>query len=195
MPRSGEAARERLRDAALALYRDQGYEQTTTAEIAARAGVNHRTFFRHFPDKREVLFMGEKELHDALVHALSEAPSTLAPLAALMTAFIASAHVLEDNRESGITRLRLIAETPALRERDLAKGAMLTESLSQGLAQRGESPRVAGVAAAVGWATFHEAASNWIADSDTPLEQHLRSAFSTLADLASSHELVTTPLP
>ena len=67
MPRSGEQARRRLQQAALELYRAQGYDRTTTAEIAAQAGVTERTFFRHFADKREVLFDGEAVLRDILV--------------------------------------------------------------------------------------------------------------------------------
>lgn len=185
MPRSGEQARARLRDAALELYLERGYDGTTTADIAARAGVNHRTFFRHFLDKREVLFAGESNLREALDQSLSTAHADLTPIPALLSAFVASAHVLEDNRDPGIARLRLIAATPALQERDLAKGAMLTASLAAALERRGEPPHVAGVAAAVGWATFHEAASNWIADPSQSLEQHLRSTFRTLASLTN----------
>lgn len=186
MPRSGDEARNRLRDAALALYLERGYDATTTANIAERAGVNHRTFFRHFPDKREVLFSGESDLREALEHSLTMVPAGVDPLQALLRAFIASAHVLEDNRETGMARLRLIAATPALRERDLAKGVMITDSLAIALTNRGESSQVARVAAAVGWVTFHEAAANWIAEPVHPLEHHIRSAFNTLESLSAS---------
>ena len=80
MPRSGEEARRRLQQAALELFCERGYEQTTTSEIAARAGVTERTFFRHFPDKREVLFDGQITLRAALMDAVAEAPETLQPL-------------------------------------------------------------------------------------------------------------------
>jgi AcrR family transcriptional regulator len=185
MPRSGDEARKRLHDAALALYLERGYDATTTANIAERAGVNHRTFFRHFPDKREVLFSGESDLREALELSLTTVPAGVGPLQALLRAFIASAHVLEDNRESGMARLRLIAATPALRERDLAKAAMITDSLAGALTKRGESSHVAHVAAAVGWATFHEAATNWIAEPGHSLEDHLRTAFNTLERLSA----------
>ena len=79
MPRSGAEARRRLREAALELYRERGFDQTTAAEIAERAGVNERTFFRHFPDKREVLFDGEADLRAALARAVTEAPAELTP--------------------------------------------------------------------------------------------------------------------
>ena len=80
MPRDGSHARARLRAAALALYRERGYDETTTAQIAARAEVSERTYFRHFADKREVLFDGEAELRAILVDAVAAAPDGLAPL-------------------------------------------------------------------------------------------------------------------
>lgn len=73
MPRSGAEARSRLKQAALELYRENGFDKTTTAEIAARAGVTERTFFRHFPDKREVLFDGEADLREDLTKSVAEA--------------------------------------------------------------------------------------------------------------------------
>src|ERR1700684_1766734 len=87
MPRSGKDGRRRLRAAALELYRDRGSDHTTTAEIAARAGVTERTYFRHFPDKREVLFDGEADLQTALVEAVADAPA-LPPLPMLLHAFL-----------------------------------------------------------------------------------------------------------
>jgi AcrR family transcriptional regulator len=87
MPRSGEPARQRLQQAAIELFCERGYDQTTTAEIAARAGVTERTFFRHFPDKREVLFDGQTKLREALTRAIAKAPATLQPLEVLYWAF------------------------------------------------------------------------------------------------------------
>ncbi len=121
VPRSGAEARRRLQQAALELYQERGFDQTTTAEIAARAGVNERTFFRHFPDKREVLFDGEADLRAALMHEVAEAPEGLAPLDVLLHAFRIAGRILEENRPFSEPRLAIIAVTPALRERDLAK--------------------------------------------------------------------------
>ncbi|MFG2395727.1 TetR/AcrR family transcriptional regulator [Streptomyces lydicus] len=87
MPRSGAEARRRLQQAALELYRERGFDQTTTAEIAARAGVNEGTFFRHFPDKREVLFDGEADLRAALMQEVTDALDGLRPLDILLCAF------------------------------------------------------------------------------------------------------------
>ncbi len=165
VPRSGAEARRRLQQAALELYRERGFDRTTTAEIAARAGVNERTFFRHFPDKREVLFDGEADLRAALTREVAAAPADLPPLAVLLRAFRKAARILEDNRPFAEPRLALIAETPALRERDLAKGAAVSEALAEALRGRGVPDRKADLAARTGWAAFHHAAQAWIDDS------------------------------
>ena len=87
MPRSGADARHRLQLAALELFKKNGFETTTAAGIAAQAGVTERTFFRHFADKREVLFDGEDAFREALVEGVREAPAQLAPMAALLSSF------------------------------------------------------------------------------------------------------------
>ncbi|MEU5092016.1 TetR family transcriptional regulator [Streptomyces sp. NPDC021356] len=185
MPRSGAEARRRLQQAALELYRERGFDQTTTAEIAARAGVNERTFFRHFPDKREVLFDGEADLRAALVRAVAEAPEELQPLDALLRAFRTAGRILEENRPFSEPRLAVIAVTPALRERDLAKAASLTDALAEALRQRGVAGRLAGLAAQTGWAAFHHAAQAWIDDPAQSLDAHLLRAFDDLRALSA----------
>jgi AcrR family transcriptional regulator len=180
MPRSGAEARRRLQQAALELYRERGFDQTTTAGIAARAGVNERTFFRHFPDKREVLFDGEADLRAALTQAVAEAPDGLQPLETLLCALRKVEPILEDNRPFAEPRLQVIAETPALRERDLAKAASLTAAVAQALRERGVAERVAGLAAQTGWAAFHYAAQAWIDDPAQSLDAHLLQAFDDL---------------
>jgi len=79
MPRNGEEVRKRLQWAALELFRERGYEETTAAEIGAKAGVTERTFFRHFSDKREVLFDGGAAFIEAVTVAVREGPKTLGP--------------------------------------------------------------------------------------------------------------------
>lgn len=184
MPRSGADARRRLQEAALELYGERGFDQTTTAEIAARAGVNERTFFRHFPDKREVLFAGESELRAALMDEVAAAPEGLRPLEVLLWAFQRAGRVLEENRPFTEPRLAIIARTPALRERDLAKGAFLTRAVAQALRERGVPERMADLAAHTGWAAFHHAAESWVADPSQGLGAHLRRAFEDLRALA-----------
>ena len=186
MPRSGAEARRRLQQAALELYRERGFEQTTTAEIAARAGVNERTYFRHFPDKREVLFDGEADLRAELMQAVTEAPDGLQPLEILLCAFRKAGRILEENRPFSEPRLEVIAATPALRERELAKAASLTDAVAEALRQRGVAGRLASLAAQAGWATFHQAAQSWIDDPSQSLDAHLSRAFDDLRALSST---------
>ena len=186
MPRSGAEARRRLQRAALELYRERGFDQTTTAEIAARAGVNERTFFRHFPDKREVLFDGEADLRAALTLEVSDAPDGLQPLEILLRAFRRAARILEENRPFSEPRLEVIAATPALRERELAKHASLIDAVAEALRHRDVPKRLADLAAQTGWAAFHHAAEAWIEDSSQSLDAHLHQAFDDLHALSAT---------
>lgn len=185
VPRSGAEARAGLQRAALELYVERGYEATTTAEIAERAGLNHRTFFRHFVDKREVLFDGQDGLLDELAQSVADAPAHLSSLEMLLRAFSASAHVLEGRADQAKPRMRLIASTPALFERDLAKGAAIADALAQALTARGEPRDTAQFVATLGWATFHHAAAKWTHDLDHPLSEYLTEAFADLARVAA----------
>ncbi|GAB2830091.1 TetR family transcriptional regulator [Actinoallomurus bryophytorum] len=168
------------------LYRERGFDQTTTAEIAARAGVNERTFFRHFPDKREVLFDGQAAVRAALVEAVAESPDGLRPFEILLCAFRKAGRILEENRPFSEPRLEVIAVTPALRERELAKAASLTEALTQALRQRDVDDRLAGLAAQTGWAVFHQAVQAWIDDPSHSLDAHLSRTFEDLRTLSAA---------
>ena len=154
MPRNGEPARQRLQQAAVELFGERGYDQTTTAEIAARAGVTERTFFRHFPDKREALFDGQAKLRTALTGAIAAAPAKLPFMEILSRAFRLVVPMLEANRPFALPRQAVIASSPALQERELAKEAALAESLAVALRQRGVDERLAALAARTGMATF-----------------------------------------
>jgi AcrR family transcriptional regulator len=186
VPRSGAEARRRLQQAALELYRERGFDQTTAAEIAARAGVNERTFFRHFPDKREVLFDGEDDLRAALTRAVVEAPAGLEPFETLLCAFRESARNLEDNRPFAEPRWKIIAVTPALRERELAKHASLTDAVAEALRQRGADDRLADLAARSGWAAYQHAVHAWMDDPTQRLDAHLLQAFDDLRALSTT---------
>ncbi|MFD2420027.1 TetR/AcrR family transcriptional regulator [Amycolatopsis pigmentata] len=186
MPRSGAEARRRLRQAALELYRERGFDQTTAAEIATRAGVNERTFFRHFPDKREVLFDGEADLRAGLMRAVIEAPERLEPFEVLLCAFRKSARNLEESRPFSEPRWKIIAVTPALRERELAKHAWLTEAVAEALRQRGAGAGLADLAARTGWAAYQHAVQAWIDDPSKSLDAHLIRAFDNLHALSAT---------
>ena len=114
-------ARGRLEQAALELYVERGYEQTTVAEIAERAGLTERTFFRHFADKREVLFAGAGALQELLVTAVVGAPDAVAPLEAVAAALEAAGALLQERREYSRRRQSVIDANPALQERELIK--------------------------------------------------------------------------
>jgi AcrR family transcriptional regulator len=184
MPRNGEEARRRLREATLALFLERGYDATTTAEIAARAGVTERTFFRHFPDKREALFDGEEAFRDVLVAGVLAAPEALGPLDALMSGFRSVAPMGEANRASAGPRHRLFAETPALQERVLTKQAALTTALAGALRGRGVEDGAAALAAQLGMAVFSHAAAALTADPTARVEDALAESLAVLRGLA-----------
>ena len=184
MPRSGEDARRRLRQATLELFGERGYDATTTAEIAARAGVTERTFFRHFPDKREALFDGEEAFRDALTDAVDGAPEGLAALDALLCAFRSVEPIIGHNRPFAERRQEIIARTPALQERVLTKTANLVGALSAALGRRGFDHGLATLAAQVGMAAFGYAVQAWFDDPGPGLDTHLRRAFDALHHLS-----------
>ena len=181
MPRSGEEVRRRLQIAALTLYGKQGYDATTAAEIAAEAGVTERTFFRHFPDKREVLFDGD--LSAALAQAIADVPDATAPLAVLRQAFRAMAPLVERNRPFVEPRSKIIAGAPALRERELAKLASLRDAAAEALTARGIADRRAMLAAAVAMAALGQAMREWTSDAEGVFDSLLTQAFDDLSEL------------
>src|SRR5579885_730385 len=111
-------ARGRLEQAALALYAERGYESTTVAEIAARAGLTERTFFRHFADKREVLFWGTVALQEILVDSVAAAPAGTAPIDVIATALEKAAAMLQERRDGALRRQAIIAGHAELQERE-----------------------------------------------------------------------------
>ncbi len=186
MPRSRDDARRRLQEAALELFRERGYDATTASEIAARAGVTERTFFRHFPDKREVFFDGEEAFRTALRDAVAAAPAELDAMGALLWAFRSVEQILVDNRPLTEPRHAVIAQTPALQERVLTKTAGLINALAEALRARGVEKRSAALAAQVGMAAFGHAAGAWFDDPTVTLEAHLTRAFDALHGLSAA---------
>ena len=177
----------RLREAAMALYTERGYDGTTVAEIADRAGVTARTFFRHFADKREVLFAGSEMLEHQMVKALREAPPTATPMEAVVAGVLASAEFFDDiRREYSRRRAAVIASTPELRERELIKMASLTSGLTNALLDRGVDQDVAALAAETGVAVFRVSFERWIAaPDDVPITDVIRSTLKTLSRLTA----------
>lgn len=158
-------ARGRLVAAAMELYAERGFEQTTAQEVAERAGVTERTFFRHFADKREVLFSGSPLLQDLIVTAIAEAPSEIEPVAVVGVA-MESAKVYFD-RDQARRRNVLIVANPSLHERELLKLANLTLAVAQALRDRGTADTPARLAAEAGVTAFKIGFEVWIADDCT----------------------------
>jgi AcrR family transcriptional regulator len=162
MPRWEANARERLVLAALDLFAEHGYENTTVIEIAERAGVTKSTFFRHFRDKREVLFSRET-MSTVLVDAIAAAPADAAPLEIVASAIEAagSEFLTPARRALGARRHAVIAANPELQEREALKRLALTADMVEALEQRGIDPMTARVAGELGSLAFTIAYDRW----------------------------------
>ena len=185
MPRDGQQVRRRLQLAALDLYGEHGYDRTTAADIAAHAGVTERTFFRHFPDKREVLFEGEAAFVAALTSAISNAPSALGPWETLLRAFRAVEPLFIENRALSEPRRRIIAKSPALQERQSGKVKALVAALALALCERGVPAHQADLAAQMGMAALNHAFATWIDEGSGDLGDQILRAFREVHGLSS----------
>jgi AcrR family transcriptional regulator len=161
-------ARGRLAKAAMALYAEQGFDRTTVAEIAARAGLTERTFFRHFADKREVLFYGTEMLRDLLVRAVTDAPASATAMDAVGAAFAAAGTVLQENPERVRLRDAIVSANAELRERELIKLAALASAVAGALRDRGIREPAATLAAETGVAVFKISFARWISEPGQP---------------------------
>jgi AcrR family transcriptional regulator len=167
MVRWEPGAPERLRAAALELFAEAGYEQATVAQIAHRAGVTERTFYRYFSDKREVLFAGSAELQRRMVDAVTAAAPTADParLVAITLDALASAFPAQ-RREFARWRNAVLTAEPALQERELLKLASLKQALAVALTAHGVEGVTAAVAAESAIGIFHVGFAHWIADGE-----------------------------
>lgn len=160
-------ARERFVLAALDLFAEQGYDDTAVAQIAERAGLTKTTFFRHFRDKREVLFAGQDVHRQLLADGVARAPvdaTTWEAVTAGLDALTGS--FTPEQREFGPRLLRVVAENEELRERAVFKRASLAEAMTEALRERGVPEPAAGVAADLGIRAFHTAFALWCAAAD-----------------------------
>jgi AcrR family transcriptional regulator len=154
--------------AALDLFAERGFEQTTAGDIAASAGVTERTFFRHFADKREVLFDGSAILQGTVHDAILAAPGELTALEAALAGMAAGGGLLQERREFAVIRSRIVAANPSLRERELLKLAAMTESTAEALRSRGVTEPAASLAAHSAVSVFHVSFAYWITAEDPP---------------------------
>jgi AcrR family transcriptional regulator len=179
-------ARGRLAQAAMELYSERGFEQTTVAEIAQRAGLTERTFFRHFADKREVLFAGADALQEELVGALGRAPHALAPIDAVGKALESVAAFLPERPDLSRRRQAIIDANPELQERERIKLASLATAAADALERRGVPGSAATLAAEMGIAVFRVAFGRWISDpNERDLARVIRESLDELKAVSS----------
>jgi AcrR family transcriptional regulator len=156
----------RLMKAAITLFAEQGYEETTVAEIAERAGLTKRTFFRYFSDKREVLFSGSEELVRLWLEAVAAAPTEATPLAVVTAGFDPVAEMFNQRYDFAGIRSRIIEANPELKERELIKLQTLAGAIKSALIERGVADNAAILAAQAGVTVFHVAFASWVQQDD-----------------------------
>ena len=182
MSRWAPNARERLENAALDLFVENGYEETTVAQIADRAGMNRATFFRHFADKREVLFGGEDVLAGLFGDGIRAAPPGATLTECLQAALAAAGVAMTPQLRAAAARRRLVvAVNSELQERGLLKHARIARSTSAALRMRGADELTARLGAEVGLLAFSIAVERWLgADHDEPFPLHAAAALRDL---------------
>ena len=169
MPRWEPNARERLELAALELYATRGYDHTTIGDVAAHAGVTSRTYFRYFPDKREVLFGGADGLRDRIARSLRDAPAGMPPLAAALHAMSACEDLYHVSKHEYLRRRdAIIGTSDELQEREARKLASIAAVVAGGLVERGSDPDSARLVADLALVAFKQAARLWMDDPATP---------------------------
>ncbi|OZM81570.1 TetR/AcrR family transcriptional regulator [Pseudonocardia sp. MH-G8] len=191
MGRWKPGARERLEQAALDLFLEQGFTETTVPQITARAGLTTRTFFRHFADKREVLFAGEESVPEHVARLMAEVPPSLGPMELIVEALPPTAVEIVEGRSLDylLRRRAAIDAEPALHERELRKFSLMSQALEQGFRDRGVDDLTAQLAAEIAVTTFRIAVTRWI---DRHGEPDL--ATTMIQTLAAMRHLTNTPI-
>ncbi|PPJ31690.1 TetR family transcriptional regulator [Nocardia nova] len=184
MGRWEPGARERLVVAAVDLFTEQGYDATTVAQIAERAGVTKSTFFRHFPDKRELLVAGQETLSRLLAEGIAEAPERATPLEAVAAGLErASAAMGPMNRELAPRLTAAVAASAELQERDALKSVGLAAAMTEALIARGVPDPTAALASELGVLAFKRGFAEWTdgeRDASDELARHVLSALDEL---------------
>jgi AcrR family transcriptional regulator len=165
----------RLGKAALALFDEQGYDETTIAAIAEAAGLSKRTFFRYFSDKREVLFNGSLELQERWIGGIEAAPARAGAMAAVSAGLDEVAELFADRHAFARVRARVVAANPELQERELIKLQSLASAIEAALVDRGLSVNAAALASQAGVTVFHVAFAHWIGQEDPAAFRRLMS--------------------
>jgi AcrR family transcriptional regulator len=190
MARWQPGAPQRLIVAAVDLFNEQGYDATTVAQIAERAGVTKSTFFRYFSDKRELLVAGQETLSRLFADGITEAPADASPLEAVAVGLErASGAMGPANRELGPRLRAAVAANAELQERDALKSVGLAAAMTAALAARGVPDATAHLAAELGVLAFKRGYAQWSAgdrDDGTDLAQHALAALDELRTAAAT---------
>lgn len=185
-------ARERLVIAAVDLFSEQGYDETTVAQITDRAGVTKSTFFRHFPDKRELLVAGQATLSGLLAEGIASAPTAAGPLDAIAAGLTRASQTLGPaNHELGPRLEALIASSTELQERSILKGVGLANAMSQALRARGVPDAIARLAAEMGLLAFHQGFVTWSSSPQGDGKQLARLTVAALDELRTAAASLT----
>lgn len=187
-------AQGRLEKAAMELFQERGYARTTVGDIAERAGLTERTFFRYFVDKREVLFSSSRWLEESVVEAVRKAPVDALPLDIVAEAFASIARELQAQHDFSYVRARyaIVVEHAEVRERELIKMATLTTAVMRALRARGVTEPQASLAAEAGIAVFKIGFERWVtAKKPSDFATHVRDALTALRAVTAT----TTPAP
>ena len=194
MPRWDPHAEDRLRDAALELFLEHGYENVTVAQITDRAGLTRRSFSRYFADKRDVLFADSERLPAALAASLRQAASALSPFEALLAALTDVAVPLADQAPLAAQRRAVVQGSPELQERGRTKFAAVTDAVAEALHDRGSSASDATLLAQVGVAIFRTAFERWTDQPDgISLPTRIREAAAELHTSLSEVDFTALP--
>lgn len=161
MARWDPGTEERLKRAALDLFTEHGYDDVTVTHIAERAGITRRSYFRYFPDKREVLFAGSDGLPPALAEAVAAADASLPPLAAVLDAFTRVGAELVEHLDHVAERRAVIEASAELQERERTKTAALGEAVEAALRGRGVEADAARLVTHIGNVVFQNAFARW----------------------------------
>jgi AcrR family transcriptional regulator len=174
-------ARARLVVAAVDLFTEQGYDATTVAQIAERAGVTKSTFFRHFPDKRELLVAGQEMLSRLLTEGITEAPAGATPLQAVAAGLERAASAMGPwNRELGPRLKAAVATSAELQERDALKSVGMAAAMTGALAARGVPGPIAALAAELGLLAFKRGYAAWSEGGGDDFAPHALAALDEL---------------
>lgn len=165
-------ATQRLVVAAVDLFNEQGYDDTTVAQITERAGVTKSTFFRHFADKRELLVAGQETLSTLLASGVTDAPAGATPLDAVAAGLERASNAMGPvNRDLGPRLKAAIAASTELQERDALKSVGLATAMSTALLARGVPEPTAVLAAELGLLAFKRGYADWSeGDHDDDIE-------------------------